>query len=112
MQLNSFLLSFIRQRLKFAFGMILSRLMWSMTIMKKSMVLCLLLLSSSLYSRAQPGDFQLERTNKDSFRLFQKVGANPELKGNGIKKIFIGKNYRKEWLDSFSVPVLNLKTDF
>src|SRR6185503_4687278 len=38
-----------------------------------------------------------------------KVAANPNLKGNGIKKSLIGKNYRDEWITPVEVPVLRLK---
>jgi len=39
------------------------------------------------------------------------VAANPSLKGNGLKKFFIGKNYRKEWTQVVEVPVLDLKKE-
>ena len=37
------------------------------------------------------------------------IAANPSLKGTGIGRIFIGKNYRKEWTQPVTVPVLNLQ---
>jgi hypothetical protein len=36
-----------------------------------------------------------------------KVAANPELAGNKWKKILIGKNYRREWTQPVTVPVIN-----
>jgi hypothetical protein len=36
------------------------------------------------------------------------VAANPALKGNGISKVLLGKNYRKEWVQPVTVPVLDL----
>jgi len=36
------------------------------------------------------------------------VAPNPDLKGNGLKKTFIGKNYRLEWTQPIQVPVVNL----
>src|ERR1700730_3224308 len=47
-------------------------------------------------------------TSKD-FPPFIKVAANPDLKGNSIKKIFIGKNYRREWAEPVEGPVLNFR---
>lgn len=57
----------------------------------------------------QTGDFQLNNIQQ---RRTARINANPELNGNGFKQFLIGKNYRKEWTDSISVPVLNFKTDF
>ena len=50
--------------------------------------------------------------NGENFPSSIKVAANPSLKGNGIKKLFLGKNYRKEWKTPVEVPVLNFKTDY
>src|SRR5215510_9486639 len=36
------------------------------------------------------------------------VAANPKLKGNGFKKMMLGKNYRKEWTEPINVPALYL----
>ena len=36
------------------------------------------------------------------------VAANPDLKGNGFKRLMIGKNYREEWTQPITVPVLSL----
>jgi hypothetical protein len=36
------------------------------------------------------------------------VVANPKLKGNALKKLFMGKNYRQEWTTPVTVPVLDL----
>jgi hypothetical protein len=38
------------------------------------------------------------------------VPANPKLEGSGLGRLFIGKNYRKEWTQPINVPVLNLET--
>jgi hypothetical protein len=38
------------------------------------------------------------------------IAANPSLKGNGLKRIFIGKNYRKEWTQPVTVPIIDLQT--
>ena len=37
------------------------------------------------------------------------VAANPSLKKSGIKQMLVGKNYRKEWTQPVTVPVLNLQ---
>ena len=50
--------------------------------------------------------------NGENFPSSIKVAANPSLKGNGFKKLFLGKNYRKEWITPVEVPVLNFKTDY
>ena len=34
--------------------------------------------------------------------------ANPDLKGNGIKRFLVGRNYRKEWTEPVSVPTLDI----
>ena len=39
------------------------------------------------------------------------VAANPDLKGNGIKKFLVGKNYRREWIEPVSVHVIDFSTD-
>jgi len=44
--------------------------------------------------------------------VFIKVAANPHLKGNCLRNILIGKNYRKDWTQPVEVPVLNLKTAY
>ncbi|MEP6713600.1 MAG: BamA/TamA family outer membrane protein [Ferruginibacter sp.] len=38
------------------------------------------------------------------------VAANTGLHASAFKKIFLGKNYRKEWLQPVKVPVLHLQT--
>src|SRR6266480_6588869 len=43
------------------------------------------------------------------FPSFVKLAANPELKGNAIKKLFVGKNYRAEWTEPIRVPVLDFR---
>jgi len=47
-----------------------------------------------------------------SFPVFIKIAANPRLRGNGIKKLLIGKNYRKLWTQPVEVAVLNLDTAY
>ncbi|MFN2456817.1 MAG: BamA/TamA family outer membrane protein [Chitinophagaceae bacterium] len=37
--------------------------------------------------------------------------ANPRLAGSGLKNFLMGKNYRKEWTDSVTVPVLDIGTE-
>jgi hypothetical protein len=37
------------------------------------------------------------------------IAANPSLKGNTLKQIVIGKNYRKEWTQPVTIPIINLK---
>jgi hypothetical protein len=39
-----------------------------------------------------------------------KIAANPQLKGNGFKNFLVGKNYRREWIEPVSAPVINLNT--
>ncbi|MDP9229399.1 MAG: BamA/TamA family outer membrane protein, partial [Bacteroidota bacterium] len=39
------------------------------------------------------------------------VAANPNLKGNGFKKLFFGKNYRAEWTEPVKVKVLDILTE-
>jgi hypothetical protein len=43
---------------------------------------------------------------------FIKIAANPQLKGNGLKKFLVGRNYRKEWIQPVEVPVLNLNVAY
>jgi len=80
--------------------------------MKKIVIPSLSLLLISNYLYAQLGDFQLETYNKtSSYRSYETAIANPELKGGPFKNFFIGKNYRKEWMQPVSVPVLNFQVD-
>ena len=51
--------------------------------------------------------FSQQQYNADSSRVT--AIASPELKGNGLKKTFIGKNYRIEWTTPVDVPVLDFK---
>src|SRR5580765_8092086 len=44
--------------------------------------------------------------NSDSSQ--KTIAADPGLKPTTIRKIFIGKNYRAEWIEPITVPVLNL----
>lgn len=39
------------------------------------------------------------------------VVANPNIKVDGLRNFFIGKNYRREWTTPVTVPVLNLGTE-
>src|SRR2546423_8909783 len=39
------------------------------------------------------------------------VIANYNLKGSGFKNFLIGKNYRREWIQSVKVPVLNFGSE-
>jgi hypothetical protein len=57
---------------------------------------------------AQLGDFNLKQSPQ---RSFKKICANPTLTGTAFRHLTIGKNYRSEWVDSITVPVLNFKTD-
>ena len=43
---------------------------------------------------------------------FIKIAADSNLKGNGLKKFLVGKNYRNEWLEPVESPVLNLHDAF
>jgi len=36
------------------------------------------------------------------------TAADPKLKGNGLKKFLVGKNYRKEWIVPVEAPLLDL----
>ncbi|HVK97883.1 MAG TPA: hypothetical protein VM368_08700, partial [Flavisolibacter sp.] len=75
-------------------------------------IIIVLLVSVHLFNIpafCQSGDFQLNNTN--GFRRFEKVSADSSLKGGPFKNLFIGKNYRPEWLQPVTVPVLNLQTD-
>src|SRR6476646_5934807 len=38
------------------------------------------------------------------------VPGDPSLKGNKLKYLLIGKNYRKEWTQPIEIPVLDLRT--
>ncbi|HZF65249.1 MAG TPA: BamA/TamA family outer membrane protein [Chitinophagaceae bacterium] len=40
------------------------------------------------------------------------VMANPNIKRTGMRNIFMGRNYRKEWTTPVKVPVLDLGKDF
>jgi hypothetical protein len=79
--------------------------------MKKLIGLHLVIFVFRLPAWTQTGDFQLPGKNGQQ-RQFETLSADPDLKGNGIKKILVGKNYRQEWIDTIKVPVLNFKTDF
>lgn len=37
--------------------------------------------------------------------------ADPQLKGSGLKHLFVGKNYRKEWTEPLRLPVLDMGTE-
>ena len=55
-----------------------------------------------------------EKISKDSIPVLPDsvaVVANPKLKGNGWKKLFMGKNYRKEWTTPVKVKVLDLSRE-
>ncbi|MBD0294232.1 MAG: BamA/TamA family outer membrane protein, partial [Flavisolibacter sp.] len=39
------------------------------------------------------------------------LAANPKLEGNFIRNLFMGKNYRQEWVQQIRVPVLDLGTE-
>src|SRR5437762_3920455 len=47
-----------------------------------------------------------------SLPLFIKIAANPQLKGNGVKKLLVGKNYRKVWIQPVGVPTIDLNTAY
>lgn len=80
--------------------------------MKQLLFLPLSLLLFLLPVHAQLGDFRLEIYNKKSpYRTSEKVAANTQLRGGPLKNLFIGKNYRQEWLEPVQVPVLNFTTD-
>lgn len=52
-----------------------------------------------------------EKVSKDSIPVLpdsSTVVANSQLKGNAVKKLFMGKNYRQEWTTPVTVPVLDL----
>ena len=52
-----------------------------------------------------------EKISKDSIPTLPDsivVVANPKLKGNAFKYLFMGKNYRQEWTTPLKVPVLDL----
>lgn len=50
-------------------------------------------------------NFQSPHTN------FYTAAADTNLKGNGIKRFLVGKNYRREWTQPVTVPILNFKTE-
>jgi len=80
--------------------------------MKQFLFLSLIIFYQLTSSHAQLGDFELETFNKElTSRAYETAAANPQLKGGPIKNFFIGKNYRKEWLQTVRVPVLNFKSD-
>ncbi|HEU0111720.1 MAG TPA: BamA/TamA family outer membrane protein [Flavisolibacter sp.] len=52
-----------------------------------------------------------DKISKDSIPVLPDsiiVAANKKLKGNGLKNLFMGKNYRQEWTTPVKVPVLDL----
>src|SRR5258705_2384481 len=56
---------------------------------------------------------RMTQSNGDTtFPITIKVPADSQLKGNGFKKFFVGKNYRREWIEPVQVPVLNLNTAY
>lgn len=36
------------------------------------------------------------------------IAANPNLEGSGLKNLFFGKNYRNEWTEKITVPILDI----
>src|SRR5579875_1749164 len=42
---------------------------------------------------------------------FYTAVADSNLAGNGIKRFLVGKNYRREWTQPITVPILNFKTE-
>lgn len=77
--------------------------------MKHILFITVLFIFTCSNSNGQIGDIQLDNIQN---RKYIKVVANPELKGNGLKNILIGKNYRKEWTAAVNVPVLDFSKDF
>lgn len=71
------------------------------------LVVCSFLLLVSFYS------FSQDSTQKETAAVNSNgtvtVVANPTFRETWIKKIFIGKNYRKEWTQPITVPVLNMQ---
>src|SRR5207248_6017569 len=51
-----------------------------------------------------------EQSIDTTFPATVTVAANPQLKGTSFKRFLIGKNYRREWTEPVTVPVLSLKT--
>ena len=88
--------------------MILSSIFSVIILSMKNRVLLFFLLFSISVS-AQTGDFELKNLQQ---RASIKINADPALKGNGFKRFLTGENYRKEWTDSITVPILDLKKDF
>lgn len=81
--------------------------------MKKAPWIISGLLALSGTARSQVGDFELDSTFRSiqSRKVFQ-MAAEPTLKGNFLKNFFIGKNYRLEWIQPVSAPVLDFSKDF
>ncbi|MBD0376159.1 MAG: hypothetical protein ICV51_11070, partial [Flavisolibacter sp.] len=77
----------------------------------KVLVICISVLLLALSAQAQLGDIQLDN-HAPTQRQWEKLPANPELKGTPPKVFFLGKNYRQEWVTPVSVPYLNFQTDF
>jgi hypothetical protein len=50
-------------------------------------------------------------TTRPIFDPYVDVAANPQLKGNGFKNFWVGKNYRKEWTEPVRVKVLDLSKE-
>lgn len=50
-------------------------------------------------------------TSKLKPASFVSVAANPQLKGTGLKQFLIGKNYRQEWTQPITVPILDLQNE-
>lgn len=81
--------------------------------MKKSFWIISASLAVSYSATAQLGDFDVDSSYRSrQSRTFTQMAADPSLKGSFFKNFLIGKNYRLEWTQPVSVPVLNISKDF
>ena len=55
---------------------------------------------------------QKEPKTDTIFSSYIKIAANPQLKGKGIKRFLVGKNYRNEWVEPVKTPLLGLNTAY
>jgi len=74
----------------------------------KCLVLPILTLVT-ISAMAQPGDFALKPSQQRSYKT---VSATHTFRETFFNHVFVGTNYRSEWRNSITVPVLNLKTDY
>jgi hypothetical protein len=85
-----------------------------MTILNKKHLMMAAILLASLCVHAQndslTGKHPLQASGAGQSD-HSSVVSNPDLKGNGIKRFLVGRNYRKEWTTPVHVPTLDLRKE-